>query len=154
VGQGIFIIEASRSHSDTRHSVVLLCTSDQPDWQTSTWQHTTLTRAEIHDTMGFKITVPAGERPQTHALDRAVSRTGCYCTVISTYIHTYVHTYIQAYMHAYIHTYIHKHARTHACMHACIHTYIHTYNALYPKYRQIGNRMWPKITPNKRRAVL
>jgi hypothetical protein len=30
--------------SDTPHSVRLLWTSDQPDAQTSTWQHTTLTR--------------------------------------------------------------------------------------------------------------
>jgi hypothetical protein len=34
---------ASRSHSDTPHSVGLLWTSDQPDAETSTWQHTTLT---------------------------------------------------------------------------------------------------------------
>jgi hypothetical protein len=31
VGQGLLIIEASRSHSDTQHSVGLLWTSDQPD---------------------------------------------------------------------------------------------------------------------------
>jgi hypothetical protein len=45
VGQGRLIVEASRSHSDTPHSVGLLWTSDQPDTETSTWQHTTLTRA-------------------------------------------------------------------------------------------------------------
>jgi hypothetical protein len=44
VGKGLLIVEASRSHSDTSHSVGLLWTSDQPDAQTSTWQHTTLTR--------------------------------------------------------------------------------------------------------------
>jgi len=43
VGQG-FIIEASRSHSGTPRSVGLLSTSDQPDAENSTWQHTTLTR--------------------------------------------------------------------------------------------------------------
>jgi hypothetical protein len=43
VGQGLLIIEASRSHSDTPHSVGRLWTSDQPDAETSTWQHTTLT---------------------------------------------------------------------------------------------------------------
>jgi hypothetical protein len=43
VGQGLLIIEASRSHSDTPHSVGLLWTGDQPDTETSTWQHTTLT---------------------------------------------------------------------------------------------------------------
>jgi len=47
VGHSLLIIEASRSHSDTPHSVGLLWTSDQPVAQTSTWQHTTLTR-DIH----------------------------------------------------------------------------------------------------------
>jgi hypothetical protein len=36
VGQGLLIIEASRSHLDTPHSVGLLWTSDQPDAETST----------------------------------------------------------------------------------------------------------------------
>ena len=44
MGQGLLIIEASRSHSDTPHSVGFLWTSDQPVADTSTWQHTTLTR--------------------------------------------------------------------------------------------------------------
>jgi hypothetical protein len=41
VGQGLLIIEASRSHSDTPQSVGLLCTSDQPDAETSIWQNNT-----------------------------------------------------------------------------------------------------------------
>jgi hypothetical protein len=44
VAQGLLIIEASRSHSDTPHSVGLLWTRDQPDADTPTGQHTTLTR--------------------------------------------------------------------------------------------------------------
>ena len=36
VDQGLLIIEASRSHSDTPHSVGLLSTSDQPDAETCT----------------------------------------------------------------------------------------------------------------------
>ena len=44
VDQGLLITEASRSHSDTPHSVGLLWTSDQPDAEASTWQRTTLTR--------------------------------------------------------------------------------------------------------------
>ena len=36
VGQGLLIVEKSRSHSDTPHSVGLLWTSDRPDAQTST----------------------------------------------------------------------------------------------------------------------
>jgi len=39
--QGFLIIEASRIHSDTSHSVGLPWTSDQPVAQTSTWQQTT-----------------------------------------------------------------------------------------------------------------
>jgi hypothetical protein len=35
-GLGLLIIEASRSHSDTPHSVGLLWTSDQPVAETST----------------------------------------------------------------------------------------------------------------------
>ena len=42
-GQGLLVIEASRSHPDTRHSI-LLWTSDQPDIETYTLRHTTLTR--------------------------------------------------------------------------------------------------------------
>jgi hypothetical protein len=36
LGQGLRIIEASRSHSDTPHLVGLIQTSDQPDTETST----------------------------------------------------------------------------------------------------------------------
>jgi len=36
VGQGFLIVEDSRSHSDTPHSVGLSCTSDQPSAETST----------------------------------------------------------------------------------------------------------------------
>ena len=34
VGEGFLIIETSRSHSDTPHSVGLLWTSDQPETET------------------------------------------------------------------------------------------------------------------------
>jgi len=36
MGQGLLIIEASRWHSDTLHSVGRLWTSDQPEADTST----------------------------------------------------------------------------------------------------------------------
>jgi hypothetical protein len=36
VGHGLLIIEDSRSHSDTPHSVRLYCTSDQPNAEAST----------------------------------------------------------------------------------------------------------------------
>jgi hypothetical protein len=38
VGQGLLIIEASRSHSDTPPSVGLIWTSDQADAEISTWK--------------------------------------------------------------------------------------------------------------------
>jgi len=44
VDQGLLIIEDSWSHSHTPHSVGLLWTNDKLDAETSTWQHTTLTR--------------------------------------------------------------------------------------------------------------
>jgi len=36
VGQDLLVLEASRSHSDTPHSVGLLWARDQPDTETST----------------------------------------------------------------------------------------------------------------------
>jgi hypothetical protein len=44
VGQGLLLVEDSRSHSDTPHLVRLLWTSDQPDAEPSTWQRKTLTK--------------------------------------------------------------------------------------------------------------
>jgi hypothetical protein len=60
VGHGLLIIKASRSHSDTPHSLGLLWTSDQTDAETSTWQHTTLT-GDRHPCppAGFEPTSPA-----------------------------------------------------------------------------------------------
>ena len=60
-GQGLLIVEGSWSHSDTPHSVGLLWTSDQPDTETSTWQHTTLTWETYKPLAGFEPTIPARE---------------------------------------------------------------------------------------------
>jgi hypothetical protein len=70
VVQGLFIIEASLSHSDTPHSTELLWTSDQPVAETSTWQHTTQ-ETDIHGSTGFEHNIPTNEWLQTQALDRA-----------------------------------------------------------------------------------
>jgi len=59
-------------NQDTPHSVWLLWTSDQPDAETSTWEHTALTR-DIHDLAGFEPAIAASERPQTHAFHRAAT---------------------------------------------------------------------------------
>jgi hypothetical protein len=65
---------ASRSHSlDTPQSVGLLWISDQPDAETSTRHHTTLTTDNTDTPAGFTLTVPASQRPQTYALDRAAT---------------------------------------------------------------------------------
>jgi hypothetical protein len=63
----------SRIHDHT-HSVGLPWMSDRPDAEAFTWKHTTLTR-EGHPfpLAGFEPTVPASERLQAHALDRAVT---------------------------------------------------------------------------------
>jgi hypothetical protein len=95
VGQGLLIIEASRSHSDTHThthslslslslslSVGLLWTSDQPNAKTSTWQHTTLSRDKYPCPAWFEPAIPASERPQIHALDRAATGIGQNKTMI------------------------------------------------------------------------
>ena len=65
VGQGLLVIEASRSHSDTPQSVGFLWTSDETHAETSAWQYTRQTSMPPE---GFEPTIPAGELPQTHAL--------------------------------------------------------------------------------------
>jgi hypothetical protein len=77
VGQGLLIIEALRSHSDTPHSVGLLWTSDQPIAETSAWQHTTLTRHR-HPCLRRDSNPQSqqAQRLQTHALDRMVTGIG------------------------------------------------------------------------------
>ena len=59
MGQGLLIVEASRSLSDTPHSIGLLWTSDRPDAETSVWQHTTLTRNTIHTPGGIRTRNPS-----------------------------------------------------------------------------------------------
>jgi hypothetical protein len=91
VGQGL-VIEASRSHSDTPHSVGFW-TSDQPDADLHLTTHDTHKRqtsilpSEFEPAnppserlqilpAGFERTNPASERPQTHTLVRTATGTG------------------------------------------------------------------------------
>jgi hypothetical protein len=77
VGQGLLIIEASRSHSDTSHSVGLPWTTEQAVVETSTWQHTTINKRHISiPPVGFEPTIPASDRPHTHTIDRAATGIG------------------------------------------------------------------------------
>ena len=67
----------SITHNDLPQTVGLLWTSDQLVAETSTWQYTTLTRDKIPcPPVGFEPTISAGKRPQTYALDCAVTGTG------------------------------------------------------------------------------
>jgi hypothetical protein len=75
VGQGLLIVEASWSHTDTSHLVGLLWTSDQPDAETCTRQQTALTR-DNHAPAVFEPAIPISEEPKTHALDRAATGIG------------------------------------------------------------------------------
>ena len=75
VGHGRLITEASRSHSVTPHSVRLLWTSDQPDVETSTWQHTSLT-TDIHNLSGIRTHNPSKRADADQALDRAATGIG------------------------------------------------------------------------------
>jgi len=58
VGQRLLINQASRSHSDTPHLVGLVCTRDQFDTETSTWQHKTLIRADMPAPVGIQTNNP------------------------------------------------------------------------------------------------
>ena len=70
MGQGPLIIETSRWHSDTPHSVRLLWTSDKPDTEIYLSAHGTHKRLAAMPPAEFEPTIPARERPQSHALDR------------------------------------------------------------------------------------
>jgi hypothetical protein len=65
VGQGLLNIDTSRSHSDTPHLVRFLWTSDQPDAETSTWQHTPLNKRQpdLHAPRGIRIRNPSKRTP-------------------------------------------------------------------------------------------
>jgi hypothetical protein len=59
VGQGLLINVVSWSHSDTPHSVGLLWTSDQPDAEPCSWQHSIFTRTDIHAPSGIRTRNPS-----------------------------------------------------------------------------------------------
>jgi hypothetical protein len=61
--QGLLIIEALRSRSDTPHSVGLLWTSDQPRDAYLTTQTHSMAPVE------FEPAIPADEQPPTHDLE-------------------------------------------------------------------------------------
>jgi len=77
LGQDLLIIEASRSHCNTPHSVGLLWTSDQPVAETSTWQHTALTRKRhVWSRRNSSPQPQQASSRKTYALDRAATGIG------------------------------------------------------------------------------
>jgi hypothetical protein len=74
VGQGIIIHEVSITYNDAPQSLGLLWTSDLLVAETYY-----LTTHNIHNRqVGLKPKISAGERPQTHVLDRTATGTGAF----------------------------------------------------------------------------
>ena len=80
---GFLIFVTSRSHSDTPHSAGLPWTSGHPCAETSP----SLIKPNTHNRQTsmppprFEPAIPASERPQTYALDRAATEIGDPCFV-------------------------------------------------------------------------
>ena len=87
VGQGLLITETSRSHTDTPHSVGLLCTSDRPDAAHKTHKKQTSTPLA-----GFETTIPGNKRQDTNALDQVATGMGPCFIVSSLILSTYIIT--------------------------------------------------------------
>jgi hypothetical protein len=68
-----FLIFRLITHKHTPHSVGPLWTRNRPVEETSTWQHKHCTRQTSKPPVGFEPTLPTSARPQTYALDRAVT---------------------------------------------------------------------------------
>ena len=73
VGQVLLTVDASRSQSQTTQWVGLLWMSDRPVADLTT--HNTHSRQISMPSVAFEPAVSAGERPQTHVLDRAAKGT-------------------------------------------------------------------------------
>ena len=75
------LCEVPRSHSGTQHSVGLLWGSDRAVVGIYLTTHKIHNRQTSMLSVGFEPAVPANERPQIHASDRAATGTG-ECTAI------------------------------------------------------------------------
>ena len=82
VSQGLIIIEDSRSHSDSPHSVGLLWTSDQPDAETSLPDNTQHSQeTDIHAPGGIRTHNRNKRAAADHVLDRAATGIMSYFTM-------------------------------------------------------------------------
>ena len=106
VHQGLLILEASRSYSDKQHSVGLLWTSDRPNAETPTWQHTTFTRdrqpSPRRDT-NRQSREDSGRRPTPFIINTDVKINMINHSLVT---HTHTHTHTQIYIYIYIYIYI------------------------------------------------
>ena len=92
VGQGLLIVEATRSNSDTPHSVGLLWASDQTDAETSTLQHTQET--DIHTPGGIRTRNPnkrAAADPHLRSQSQCDRLYVCVYVCVFIYIHIYMY---------------------------------------------------------------
>jgi len=73
--QGLLIIQASRSNSDTPHKLGIPWYSDLLDAETSTAPDRTQ-QSDTNGSGGFELAIAATERPHIYALDRAATGIG------------------------------------------------------------------------------
>ena len=83
---GLLSLEVSRSHTTTHHSRYdssgrVISSSQRP--LPDNTHHSQLTN--IHAPVGFEPTMSAGELPQTYALDRTATGTGCRSNIFVLY---------------------------------------------------------------------
>jgi hypothetical protein len=79
----------------TLKHITLLWNSDQPDTETYTWQHTTVTGDRHPRFGGFRTRYPSKRAAQTHALDRAATGIDLIMPYKTLMVEFYKHTQIQ-----------------------------------------------------------
>jgi hypothetical protein len=91
-----FIVEVSRSPTDTTHSVKFLWTRDLTIAETCAWQHWQTRETDIHTNGRIRTRNPPIERPSSPALDGEATGIGTFTSPqtnakeTSSYIHTYL----------------------------------------------------------------
>jgi hypothetical protein len=80
VGQGVLIIDATRSHSDKCATVGRTPLDEGSDHRRDLYltTHNTHNRQTSMPPLGFEPAIPASEQPQTHFLDRAATGVGTF----------------------------------------------------------------------------
>ena len=92
MGQGLLIIEASRSYSDTSRSAGPLWTSDQPEKRTSDIKNRQNMQKTMHTT-GLELLFPGTEQPHLHVPFRADTEFGTLARLPSVITNISILTY-------------------------------------------------------------